>query len=585
MVPFPSEYSTYTSASGPQAPFGTPAPGEPAHKSSHFNDILQKLTTPSASKSGAASAAAEEATSSSGASNADGSPAGVDSAVVKNSGGRGKSGEKSAPVQASGKDSNDKLSGPASAVAATTLVTPPVTVLTPRARAAWSTASNAPQEPNPSPESNAAAAATENAADGAIAASVTSSIPARVQGAVQAQPANANSKSPKPNQIVVNALVTAVAGEPTLVRTPAARTFASPNASSTTTVQSADSNDPSASAPSLAAMTAVVSAPLPQPVPVPAPALNASTSVSGDETGASTAIDVLSAQAKTAGQNRQTLAARAQLAAAALPQTAGAPSLEEDPASENGTPSLGPAGADAALASDLRVAAATAAASGAHVNAPAPTATNTTGPAPVPSFQINAAQVANATVTSSAAVKAATSAPIAAPAASSSAAARPAPTVAIPDLVGAGLARAMSPIQIDTPAPLPADVDASAVMSQIVQAMRVQLAQGGGTAEVTLQPGYLGGVTLNVKVDQDSVTASVVADTPAVREALRTQEPALRDALTSQGLRLDHFDVAAPSETPRKNPGGGNGSSAQDQRQPRQQKRRDPSEPAFEFIA
>ena len=76
-----------------------------------------------------------------------------------------------------------------------------------------------------------------------------------------------------------------------------------------------------------------------------------------------------------------------------------------------------------------------------------------------------------------------------------------------------------------------------------------------------------------------------MADTPAVREALRTQEPALRQALSDQGLRLDHFDVSEPSETPRKNTGGGQNAPEDQPRQPRQ-KRRDPSGTLLsEFVA
>jgi flagellar hook-length control protein FliK len=169
----------------------------------------------------------------------------------------------------------------------------------------------------------------------------------------------------------------------------------------------------------------------------------------------------------------------------------------------------------------------------------------------------------------------------AAPSAASTA--RPTLTISMPDLVSFNTNRSAAGA-LDAPALLASDTDAPAVVSQIVQAMRVQALQGGGTAEVTLQPGYLGGVSLSVKVNQDGVSASVVADTPAVREALRTQEPALRQALADQGLKLEHFDVSEPAETPRKQSGGGQ-QAPQDQPRQSRQKRRDPSEPAFEFVA
>ena len=162
-----------------------------------------------------------------------------------------------------------------------------------------------------------------------------------------------------------------------------------------------------------------------------------------------------------------------------------------------------------------------------------------------------------------------------------------APVTTPAPLIDPGTANAVRPptgLPVTLPNALLTPTDTSAVMSQMVQAMRVQVAQGGGQAEITLQPTYLGGVTLSIKVDDNGVSASLAADTPAVREALRAQEPALRQALGDQGLRLDRFEVSEPSETPKKNASGGHNAPPNEQQPPRQ-KRRDPAEPAFQFVA
>lgn len=158
-------------------------------------------------------------------------------------------------------------------------------------------------------------------------------------------------------------------------------------------------------------------------------------------------------------------------------------------------------------------------------------------------------------------------------------------TVPMPDLFSPAVARAFAPQALDASAALLPEGETASAVSQIVQSMRVQALAGGGEAQISLQPGYLGGVTVTVRVDQDTVTASVSADTPAVREALRSQESTLRQTLSDQGLRLDRFEVTEPSQTPRRHSNGGDRSPADEQPRSRSQKRRDPSAPAFEFVA
>ena len=84
---------------------------------------------------------------------------------------------------------------------------------------------------------------------------------------------------------------------------------------------------------------------------------------------------------------------------------------------------------------------------------------------------------------------------------------------------------------------------------QIVQAVRMQFAAGGGDAVVRLQPHFLGEVVVSIRVEQGVVTAALQSDTPAVRQWIETHEGSLRSALADQGLQLDRLVVTADAAT------------------------------------
>jgi flagellar hook-length control protein FliK len=113
----------------------------------------------------------------------------------------------------------------------------------------------------------------------------------------------------------------------------------------------------------------------------------------------------------------------------------------------------------------------------------------------------------------------------------------------------------------------------SALPRQIVQAMQLQWKDGIGDARVTLQPEYLGELTVAIRVDHGSVTALLEASTPAIRQWLESHEPALRQSLAEQGLHLDKLTVsdeppeAAPQRERRRE--GGQPKQEEPQRQPR----------------
>jgi hypothetical protein len=88
---------------------------------------------------------------------------------------------------------------------------------------------------------------------------------------------------------------------------------------------------------------------------------------------------------------------------------------------------------------------------------------------------------------------------------------------------------------------------------QIVQTIRMQWLNGVGDVRVTLQPEYLGEITVSLRVEQGTVSAHVNAEVPEVRAWITAHEPLLRAGLSDQGLTLDRLVVA--ERTPESQPG------------------------------
>jgi flagellar hook-length control protein FliK len=124
--------------------------------------------------------------------------------------------------------------------------------------------------------------------------------------------------------------------------------------------------------------------------------------------------------------------------------------------------------------------------------------------------------------------------------------------------------------------------------NQIVQAIRLQWADGVGDARITLKPEYLGELSIAIRVDHGAVSATLESAIPAVREWIDSHAPILREALAAHGLELARLttaeqqaperksdDQTEPRQQPHENP-----------RQQQQQRRRNtPDAPAFEEIA
>jgi len=105
-------------------------------------------------------------------------------------------------------------------------------------------------------------------------------------------------------------------------------------------------------------------------------------------------------------------------------------------------------------------------------------------------------------------------------------------------LNAAGLTR---PAQVTLP-------NEAATAQSIVQTLRLQAANGGGTAVITLTPKYLGAVTVSLRVSEGAVTATLQAENASVRMWMEANAPLLKEGLAERGLTLAEIVVAEPHE-------------------------------------
>jgi flagellar hook-length control protein FliK len=125
---------------------------------------------------------------------------------------------------------------------------------------------------------------------------------------------------------------------------------------------------------------------------------------------------------------------------------------------------------------------------------------------------------------------------------------------------------------------------------QIVQAIRLQVADGGGDAVVRLQPHLLGELVVSIRVSEGVVTAALQSDTPAVRQWIETHEASLRASLADHGLQLDRLVVTgAPrsddGEETSAREGRERDQAEEEQRRARRNKQRTGNQATFEVFA
>ena len=103
---------------------------------------------------------------------------------------------------------------------------------------------------------------------------------------------------------------------------------------------------------------------------------------------------------------------------------------------------------------------------------------------------------------------------------------------------------------------------------QIVQAIRLQWARGGGEAHIRLEPHQFGDMTVSVRVDQGQVVARLHTDTPVIREWLQANQQLLRQSLSEHNLTLSRLEVSEPNNDTRQ----GTSRNGQDQQAEREGK-------------
>lgn len=128
------------------------------------------------------------------------------------------------------------------------------------------------------------------------------------------------------------------------------------------------------------------------------------------------------------------------------------------------------------------------------------------------------------------------------------------------------------------------DVPSEASLQEIVRAIRMQAIQGGGEAEIRLEPRHFGELTISIRVEQGQVMARLQVESPAVREWLQTNQGVLRQQLAEQQLTLDRFEVAPPDESRASDRRGSWGGGAEERQRDRRPRKDDPNQ-SFEVVA
>lgn len=126
------------------------------------------------------------------------------------------------------------------------------------------------------------------------------------------------------------------------------------------------------------------------------------------------------------------------------------------------------------------------------------------------------------------------------------------------------------------------DLDRADLQSQIVQAMRVQWNGTGGDARIRLQPGYLGELTISLKVEHGAVVAHLATSTPDVRQWIESNEATLRQALAQHDLKLERLVVLDEEPTSDSDPEAAPGD--REEQQPSRRRRRPAEDATFEVV-
>jgi flagellar hook-length control protein FliK len=86
------------------------------------------------------------------------------------------------------------------------------------------------------------------------------------------------------------------------------------------------------------------------------------------------------------------------------------------------------------------------------------------------------------------------------------------------------------------------ELDPARFMSRVVNAFE-SAHQRGSEVRLRLHPVELGALSIEIKIQDNTLTASVQAETTEAKAAIVDNLPTLRERLAEQGIRIDQFDV------------------------------------------
>jgi flagellar hook-length control protein FliK len=81
-------------------------------------------------------------------------------------------------------------------------------------------------------------------------------------------------------------------------------------------------------------------------------------------------------------------------------------------------------------------------------------------------------------------------------------------------------------------------------INEIVRQFTLVARKGGGEARISLRPDFLGGMKLNLRLENGEVSSFILVDNPAVKDLIMSRLTVLEQGLLQHGLSLGSFQVA-----------------------------------------
>ncbi len=95
---------------------------------------------------------------------------------------------------------------------------------------------------------------------------------------------------------------------------------------------------------------------------------------------------------------------------------------------------------------------------------------------------------------------------------------------------------------------LPNGVTEKNVVDQVVQKFSIKGTDNQNEIKIKLDPPALGTVRMNINTSGDSVKTTIIAENQAVKQAIETNMNQLKDSFTSQGMKVESFEVMVGGE-------------------------------------